>query len=210
VPASMVRGSPSMVIWTVSGRIGLGMGDCGCYSCRKIGRERDGGRAFEQMSEKEAGRSQRGCDSEALVPGGKKDGGIFSRPDQRQLIGRGSAEPRPDAERGKGRQLRHVERGPLDHGSYDGMVDAAVFGVILPRGADQQLPGFARLNVEGDRVADGRVRALEMPLSLLHQDSGGEIGRKSAGCINDDLGMEGGTILQPNLSVRCLYATAIE
>jgi len=70
-----------------------------------------------------------------------------------------------------------------------------------------EIAEFHKLVVQKARIAIGDD---EMPLSLLHQDSGGEIWRKSAGCINDDLGAEGGTILQPNLSVRSLYATAIE
>ncbi|KGC40056.1 hypothetical protein DO73_4430 [Burkholderia pseudomallei] len=79
--------------------------------------------------------------------------------EQRQAVGarRAKARPRADAVQA-GERGQIAERAP-QHPREHGRLDARVFGVELPRRADQQLPRRPRLHVERDRRAVARVRA---------------------------------------------------
>src|SRR6266700_1845952 len=119
------------------------------------------------------------------------------------------------------RQRRHVMARALHHSSKDLMVYFVILSTVLPRGADQHLTSPTGLHVKGDRIADHRMRALQisefnqlvphqpwisicneqMPFAFLDFNSGSQHWRRSTGGIHDYGSGKLGTIGKPNASV---------
>nr|GEU28650.1 HTH-type transcriptional regulator PtxR, putative [Tanacetum cinerariifolium] len=109
-------------------------------------------------------RGQRRGDAQPFVAGGQPQAAPrCRRADQRQAVRRGRAQAGPAAQhvqlsqrrRKSGRVAQHLAQ----HVGFDLWVDR----VELARGTDQDLAGGARLQIEGHRIAAGRMRALDVP-----------------------------------------------
>ena len=105
--------------------------------------------------------------------------------------------------------------------SEDLMVYFVILSTELPRGADQHLASPAGLDVKGDRIADHRMRALQiselnqlvahqpwisicndqMPFAFLDFDSGSQHWRRGTGGVHDYRSRKFATIGKPNASV---------
>ena len=109
-----------------------------------------------------ARRGQGRGDAQALMAGGEPQRRVGGRrADQRQFVGRGGAKAGPDANalnvaRAGSRAWRACSIAVSIAGS------TAIFVAVLARRADEDLPGLARLHVEGDRVGGDRVRAFQI------------------------------------------------
>src|ERR1019366_6802745 len=91
--------------------------------------------------------------AEALVPGGQPElvvvrGGA----NQGEFVWRGCPVAGPTAGDSELAEPRHVIQGALQHAVEDWGVDFRSLRRVLARRADQDLPGLARLDVEGHRV----------------------------------------------------------
>src|SRR3546814_6408501 len=79
--------------------------------------------------------------------------------EQRQAVRAGGAKAGPGADAVELGQAWHVIDGALQHLRQHPRFDFRVGGIELPRGADEQLAGWAWLDIGGGRRASGVVRA---------------------------------------------------
>ena len=98
------------------------------------------------------------CPAATKSPGAPSTGPISGR-----LSGVDGPKARPRPDRAQPRERRHELQRAADHAVADPPVDAGLEADELARGAEQHLARRARLEVEGDRLGRGRVRALEVP-----------------------------------------------
>jgi len=116
----------------------------------------------EQVGENSA-RPERGRDAEPFVTGGKPDAiARLTRADERQFVGRGCAVTRPNASGGEFPKTGHVFESAVEHAVKNVLVDRGAVGVELAGRSNQDLAGFARLNVEGDGVVARAMGAFEI------------------------------------------------
>src|SRR5579872_11898 len=144
--------------------------------------------------------------------------------DDRQFVSSGGAKAGPGANGGHARQLRQVLAGAGQHAGDDVVVHGRVFHTKLAGGADEQLPGEARLHVEGEGLGGENVRALqvaefhqlvadetgiavrddELAFARAHFQAGRKLGRPGAGGINDRSGVEAAAVLKDKAVVAHL------
>src|SRR5690242_8155613 len=184
---------------------------------RRVRLNGNGGRALQKLVEQQATCCQRSGDAEALVAGGKIKilaAGAFA--DHGQLV-RGSRPKAGPAANGRHlRQFRQVFAGASQHAGDDVVINSLPFHAKLPRRADKQLAGDARLYVEGERLGGEHVRALqvakfhqlvpneagiavgddEVAFARAHFQAGREFGSPGAGGINHGAGTKRAALLK--------------
>ena len=86
----------------------------------------------------------------------------------------------PDASGGEFAESGHVFESAIEHAVENVLVNGGGVGVELARRADENLAGFARLNIESDRIFAAAVSAFEIT------DLDDLVTNKSGKAIGDD------------------------
>src|SRR5208283_802373 len=122
-----------------------------------------GGRTVENLIDQQFGGTERRRDTQPFMARGDvytAESGCA--PNQRQLVGGGSAEAGPDADARHLRQFRHVFDSAPEHAAEDWVVHRWILEAVLARGADEQLTGEPRLHIESDRIGSEAVSAFQV------------------------------------------------
>ena len=140
------------------------MASCAGCALRQIRRRIDGGFAARADDRPAAARLPAlSVMPRPSRPASRYRVGSRRRADERQLVGRWRRGSRSRRGWPRGGELRHVLIGAARAcGQHGGSIGGCVVLLILPRRADEQLAGPARLDVEGDGVGGGGVGALQI------------------------------------------------
>src|SRR6266576_246474 len=141
----------------------LGMGVFLCRPRRKIRLDSDlRFRARHLIYEKPRG-SKRCRNSQAFVTGRKKHRFVpWTRTDKWQFVRGRCAKTRPYAHCCHGPERRHIFLRATHHVRQHDLIDFLVLSPVLPRRANQNLPGPPRLDIESYGNTRQRVRTLEI------------------------------------------------
>ena len=135
--------------------------------------------AIQEQVGEEPACAERSRDAETFVTGGEPDAVTrLGWADERQFIRCGGTMTGPYASGGEFPKARHVFESTIKHAVENMLIHSGAVGVELTGRADEHLAGFARLNVECNRIFAAAMSAFQIAEldDLVANEAGKTIG----------------------------------